>query len=1503
MSGDATTRRRSPTRAVRRSVKWVLSVVLFASVAVALTGAMLVWTGRGQEIMLARGLSWANDRLAGRLSVEEVRTGSLLRGAVLVGVRLEVDGGEPVVRADSLAVRYSLFGLLTGQRRLAAVSVWGLHLRIAPLEDGALNVTRVLKPSEAEAGEPEPLLRVGRLSVHESLLEVLPAPSAEEDGGNGRRGGRVALDSLDLELEDLLLQSGAETVTAVLADLSTRLELLEEPLRLSEGRARLSFGRAGLRLMDASFRLGGSPLSGTLALGPDEPGGPWRLTLDARADRPARLADFRWIDPRVPAGTARGGVRLRTGERLDLELSRLAVELDDTRLMLDGGVTFVEGEPRLRALEVEASPLALEDVRPWIERDLPWGGWLSGRAVFTGGSDSLRAEGRVTLVPSGVQAAATTAEFSGTLLLGEARGVRDLSAHIEPLDYALVTDLVPRLALAGIGSATVEATGDTRRGFDFRVDLTRAEAAPVRSRLRAEGSALRRGQRWWLDVAGQVDSVALEVVAGLVPEAGLTGRVTGRVEARGPVDSLHVTGALLAESGTLDFELDVDALDPAAGYRLSATAVDLPLSGLVSRAPEKTVWTGSLSAEGRGLSLDSLVGDGSFSAVGSSFRGIGVDSMLARVRVVDRVMEIDTLAVGMSGMRAAGSGRLGMVAGMERTARFYVDVDSVARLRPLVLGENLVARESLTDLEQQLLILEGADPDTFPTLEEISMSGELHGIVELRGSLDSLDVGATVRVLSASVGLNGLDSLYATGSVRGLPSPDAAFDFTAFAAGIVLGERSFEAVQVDARGRGRQGVGNLDVTARPGERLTASGAFELEEGRAGRVRLERAAADLDSLVLELARPGEVEWDSTSVRVADLELVRAGEDPMSVVASGTLARFGESDFHLEIQGLHMERVARITQIPEFPAEGHVDLSLAVAGPPSDLSVELLFQIQEPRYRSLSLARVGGTLEYRDNAATMRLDAFSPDRLVFTADGALPLELTLDALPRWRAGAPVDMRVVTDSLDAAVALAYVTALEDVAGTISGEFTLRGTVEELEPEGVIRLTGGAWTIEALGTRQSGVSGSLSLRRDRAVEVRLSTSQPGFSEVTGTVTLEPLSDPVLDLDLQFREFVAVSRRDVDATISGQLALTGRYRRPVIDGALTVNRSTIYVDEFVRTARVVDLNDPLFEDLFESATFDTPSLVGDLQNPFLGNLRLSVELSVPQEAWLRSGTAAGARPLEEEMNVEMGGDLLVVYDRREGDLVLVGSLEALRGSYRLLGRTFELEEGTVTFPGTAGIDPALDLSAVTRVRAQTGGRTENLAITATVEGTLTQPRVSLSSEAQGVPESELISYLVFGRPTSQLATGSGTLRGGQGAGALGSALGLTGTFLTSALLNTLSSEVLAPLLPFGVDYLSVSQVGTGGLFEEEQAFLASTLLEMGTYVGRDVFVVVTFRRRDDEVDGSLPIGGVRAEWAMYPNWTLEAFHEDRLLRSRVFIAEDLAGRATGFFIFREWGY
>jgi hypothetical protein len=388
----------------------------------------------------------------------------------------------------------------------------------------------------------------------------------------------------------------------------------------------------------------------------------------------------------------------------------------------------------------------------------------------------------------------------------------------------------------------------------------------------------------------------------------------------------------------------------------------------------------------------------------------------------------------------------------------------------------------------------------------------------------------------------------------------------------------------------------------------------------------------------------------------------------------------------------------------------------------------------------------------------------------------------------------------------------------------------------------------------------------------------------VSGTVTPAPLADPGLDLTIRLNRFLGVDRRDVEGAVSGEVQLTQRFRRPVISGDLRVDGGILYLEEFQRSAGVVDLSDPRYFTYLDTTLLRGRPLLAETRNPFMDSLRVSVSLDVARDTWLRSP----------DMNVEIGGNLIVTYDRAAQDIVLIGELEAIRGQYTFLNRAFEVRGGRVVFVGTPGINPNLDIETVVRIRRREG---EPLDITAHLTGTLVDPRVGLSTEQTAVPESDLISYLAFGRPSSEVNTLFASDQGG-GSGWIGEGA----SYFASTLATTLAS------LAQGVgwfDYLSVSQVASGSGSSRGLAPFAGTQIEVGQYFFSDYFAVLTLRPLTGSGRSRL-VGGFRLEWQASDQYHVEAFAEDRFLRGGGVGFEDLgleSSRIYGFTFFREWGY
>ena len=142
---------------------------------------------------------------------------------------------------------------------------------------------------------------------------------------------------------------------------------------------------------------------------------------------------------------------------------------------------------------------------------------------------------------------------------------------------------------------------------------------------------------------------------------------------------------------------------------------------------------------------------------------------------------------------------------------------------------------------------------------------------------------------------------------------------------------------------------------------------------------------------------------------------------------------------------------------------------------------------------------------------------------------------------------------------------------------------------------------------------------------------------------------------------------------------------------------------------------------------------------------------------------------------------------------------------------------------------------------------------------------------------------LVFNRAAGELGSNQGVLVGGR-------ALAL--------LVNQAGASFASNL---GLDYVSLSS-GSGAVetFGDEWR---SAQLEIGRYLSDDVFVVLVGLPGQGVANG---FGGVRIEWALTNSYDLEAFVEDRFLRTGtgLFGIQDLGDQQIyGVLLIREWGY
>ena len=152
-----------------------------------------------------------------------------------------------------------------------------------------------------------------------------------------------------------------------------------------------------------------------------------------------------------------------------------------------------------------------------------------------------------------------------------------------------------------------------------------------------------------------------------------------------------------------------------------------------------------------------------------------------------------------------------------------------------------------------------------------------------------------------------------------------------------------------------------------------------------------------------------------------------------------------------------------------------------------------------------------------------------------------------------------------------------------------------------------------------------------------------------------------------------------------------------------------------------------------------------------------------------------------------------------------------MRGNYTLriggfVTRDFTVERGTVRYFGTPDLNADLDIEASHLVIA--AETSEEIPVIARITGTMLQPKLELTSpptsNRPALSQTELVSYLMFGRPTFSLQ-GQGTARAAS-MPRCRPALPISPARFSSELQRTLISDLGVP-----IDYLDIRTGGTGG--------------------------------------------------------------------------------------------
>ena len=1491
------------------ALKIATGLLVTSALGIMVSVVLLVFTNAGQAFVVEQVLRRIEGRLNGEILISGLRSPGLHRAATLLGVQVSAPNGDQILAVDSIEAEYSIRTILSGDITLAGLTLWGPRLTVSKgAPDQPFNLAAFLEGTESlelALGDVNELTEAGvrflfeEVDIRDGSIEIryplsLPADPASkllsEPGPEGTGEMRVfGFHGITGHLDGVVAADpAAGGLRMNVTDLTFEGRVFQDPVQIENltGRIVWSGDRVLVDLETVSLLGATATGSGVAEL---VEGDVPNFSFDAVVES-LDLSELRWLEPRLPDARASARIQVESGA------DGIRATWSNGRLPIAGGNIQGEGTVRLVSggetsfqdvtLEVFAVPTsALEEFFPVA---VPLEGRLSGTVELSGTMDSMTVVSRVDfLEPDG---GSTSGEIAGVLHLRSPRGITGMTAQLTPVDLSLINRLAEGLLLEGSMSVDIRADGWLDTGMSVVVEATTLDPSVEPSNVSLEGTVTQVDGEIQVFFDGELSPL---FVAGIFAEESRfsqLGSIRGTVHAEGSLSDLVLQSTLATETGRLTLESSFDARSPFSAYRLRGEAVGFDPVEVAPWLPEGTELYGSFDLSGAGGDLRTAELVGSMRLRESRFAELTVDTVSIELRVSNGLITIDDFSGRIGGVRVEGAGQL-PVAGNGGTEGVRVSFETVSLegLRPLFRGSGaVIAGDTLTVLERQILELEGIDPDTLPRLAEVLVSGSMAGALTVSGSLESLSVAGRVAVDDALYEGNRVAHAEVSFSATDLFSTGREVSAQIDAGGIGVLRREYDSVSVDLRYRQSSGNVNVFLARSPDEDYQGRLVFE-EEGDVRTLHLDELVFRFPEERWNLGGPATISWDPDGLTFRDFRMRRPGVGGMRLRAQGRLPFDGEADFELQAEALDIRWIAHLLQLDEA-LEGVVDLEFSVVGTDAEPVMDLALSADGFRFRDYVMERLGANVAYAARRATGDVVLWNDSLQVLSLDGELPLDLSFNAVEDRFPEEVIDLVVVSDRFPLSLLMAPFPDYEDVVGTISGRVDMGGTSRILAPQGQMSVEGGGVFLGGLGVRYEDVSGTLGWFPDGRVEVDMSAQALGTASVEGTVMLTTVLDPGLALDFRFDDFQAMDRRDATGRLSGAVRLEGSLSRPVVSGDLFVDEGTLFWEEFQRLAGVSDL---LFErsiGLEDLSVADTTAAVSRSfiggQSLFLQNIRMeNTTLTVRRNTWIRG----------EEMNVQLSGEVDLLYDRQSQDLALVGTLEAVRGSFglgrRALRKQVQVDGGTLRFLGTPGINPDLDITGRELIRTPEGDR---LTIIASVTGTLLAPRVELSSDEVGFSEEELLSYLWFGRPTYALTSDQSEAVGA------GMAIGL----------NTLSSElgaVMAEGLDF-LDYLSIKQqdLGSlGSLTANNVQALGTTVVETGFYVADDMFLTLLFRPAAAQ-GGIESWPGIRFEWTAARGYTLQSYFEDQFFRGRAVGFGELGvqtRKGLGLSLFRNWSY
>lgn len=1481
---------------ILRSAILVLAVVLALLVA----GTVVVrHTDVGRERVRRLVLGALRDAVHGRVTFDRLE-GDLLGDFALVGLSIGDSAGAPLVTVERLAARLDVGGLLGKRVRVHEVVAIRPQLFLVQGRDGVWNYERIF-PRREDAPDDEPgfgdwvalsraRLRDGTLRVRRPWSPPDSLPGAARDSVTqaalaGESRVRVVARPEGLTQVMAFERLDALATEVVIADPDDRdirlrvdsLAMVAAPfnppalvIRQLSGDVRIaedSVGMASLRLQlpasEATGRLTYRLSSGDVESVLDVP----RLALD----------DVRMLHPPLPeSGSAAMRLRLVVRERgaSEYDVSDATVRIGRSTVRGTLGLVLDDSTTRFRgtALTAERVTTALvESLVPGVES--PLRGEFSGHVEVDGPLTGLQLQLDATVAAVGHPAFTVAAR--GGVGLGDAVTMRNLRVQGDRIPVSLAQSFDVAAPVGGTVDATATLDGSSAGRIRGVARLAHRQDGAV-ARLRAAGFVQPADGRRF-DVRVRVEELPLALADSLLGRDDVQGVLSGDVHARGTPRAMSARFALAVEGGgrvegDADYRAEAGGGMRPAEYRATLALAGVEPQAVLTSLPD-TRFDGTVRLEGRGTDPATLEGRLDARLAPFVIDSADVHDVVVQLRAADGLVQLDSVAAATDFASVRATGDFGLTEARSGTVEFAATVSDLAGLRRWIapddttsvparpaVGQRMARRRAERD---SLLALarQGTDPAALLAAELAAArraerrearraarrlasvevppvaTDSLAGSIELEARAVGNVKGARLTATATSPGVvwggNVLGATRVLAEWRGALTPDDTMQVDVSADSIRAAGFALDSTRL--RATYREGDGDVALTIFPGDtaRYQLEADYAVRTGE-GELRLRDIALRMDVSDWRSVRPSVISWKGRGLTIDSLELRDAANDGR-IFVHGEIPDADPGRVEVVAERVRVAPWLAIAQ-SDVRADAVASVDATWEGTRRDPRFEGTLRAEQLVHDDVALPDLRARLDYAGRTLTLDARALRDGgQQLAQLTGTVPIDLSLaDSVPeRLPPEGRLALRLQGDSIPLSPLVELTDAITDAEGAAQGDVRVGGTWDTPSFDGAIRAQLPRARLTATGVELRDLAMVLRMRGDSVLVDTLTARSGGCIDASGSIVIADVANPALAVDVTLRDARVLDDETGELFADGRVRVAGALDTLAVTGNVAVTRGVVYIPE-PEQFDIIETTDPAIFAVSDTSTAEALGVGAPSET--LRNLRMQVEVEVRRGTFARSPDA----------NVEVYGTLQVEKASGAEEYAVSGALYTDQGDYTFLGKRFDVSRGSVRFVGTEELNPALQIVAIYQV--QQAGRAP-LDIRVVIGGTLERPTVSLESDAQPtMSQSDLISFLAFGRSSSSLLQFSGTGLEGGGAGGsslAGNVAALARRQLAAIGLGALVDEVRSELaVATRADVLNITpaQLQADPSLGALQTVLRGTEIEIGKYVDRRTFVIGRIR-------------------------------------------------------------